>query len=138
MKRAVVVFAVLFLTLFLFAQGSYISARGMGRYNDFPGPQLISPILDNIVLSVGSGVKFKWLCGRMAQIDHYEFRLYKGYEMTADTLIIKNDVKPGDCEFELPAESFEVGQFYTWSLKAVFLNGEKGDKSYNTFKIIKK
>jgi len=137
MKRIAVVFAVLFLNLFLSVQSSQADARGLDPFGGFPGPQLVSPIADNIVLPAGSGVKFKWLCGR-PRIDHYEFRLYKGYAMTADTLIMKNDVKPGDCEFELPAASFDVGQAYSWSLQIVLLNGDKSDKSYNTFKIIKK
>lgn len=136
MKRIIISVAALFFLLLAFS--GHAGARGMGRYDDMPGPQLVSPILDNIVLSSGSGVKFKWLCGMLARIDHYEFRLYKGYQMYADTLIMKKDVRPGDCVFELPADTFELNQPYSWSLKAVYLNGQKSQESDSTFKIIKK
>jgi len=136
MKRIAIIFISLYLAFFLFALGSHANARGLGRYDSFPGPQLVSPIADDIVLPAGSSVKFKWLCERMTTTDYYEFRLYKGYSMTVDTLIKKDNVKPGDCEIELPAESFEINQVYTWSLKQVFLSGQKSDKSFVSFKII--
>jgi hypothetical protein len=115
------------------------AGRGLTRYEDsLPAPRLLSPVTDDIVLTGKSVLEFKWTQGNLARISHYEFKIYKGYNMLASTLILKQDVASGTYPIEVAVSLFEEGQVYTWSLRQVSYGGEKGDRSFSSFKIIKK
>lgn len=118
------------------------SFAGRGLINDlenfYPPVELQYPVTQDIDLTGKTSLQFRWRRTDQAQTDHYEFKLYKGYERSESTLILKQDITGDEYPFELPAANFEVGQVYTWSLRQVYLDNVKGDRSYSPFKIIKK
>ncbi len=129
----------LILAIFVFTVDSFARRGTIGATaNDYTAPELYSPVTSNIDLSTESNLKFKWRQVYLAKTDHYEFRLYKGYETIASTLILKQNIPADEYPFELPADNFEINQVYTWTLKQVYINGQKSDRAFSAFKIIKK
>jgi len=139
MKRGAIIAGLLCLALFAVTVYSF-AGRGMfGDSDDFrPAADLFYPTTEDIDLSGRDVLQFKWEQKDIIQTDHYEFKLYKGYNMSDSTLVLKQNVSRGQYPFELPAENFEINQVYTWSLKQVYLSGTKSDKAFSSFKIIKK
>jgi len=138
MKLIVAVFLGLVFSLIIFQVNSYARRGGFGTFDSFPGPQLVFPLTDDIALDGKNSLVFKWICRDAARTDFYDFRLYKGYNMVESTLLMKKNVSGDTCSFEVSADLLEENQVYTWSLKRVFISGEKSDKSFSSFKIIKK
>jgi hypothetical protein len=103
-----------------------------------PGPKLLSLVTDDIDLSGKENLEFKWMMDGLAKTDYFDFRLYKGYATTAANLIFKQRFSVHEYPIKIPASQFEAGRVYTWVLVQVFLGGEKSDKSFSAFKIIKK
>jgi len=103
-----------------------------------PAPRLMYPVTDNIDLSSKPVVEFRWIGYDTMWIDHYEFRLYKGYQTYADNLIMKKEIPSAESTLAIGADTFEVGQVYTWSLAQVATDGTKGDRSFSPFIIINK
>jgi len=131
----------LFLSLVIFIDQRVSFARGIFDDRDFgpaSGPTLLSPATKDINLKSQPSLEFRWERTDMATTDYYEFRLYKGYQTVEDTLIMKKRIPTDEYPFKLDAETFEVGQVYTWSLMQVFDGGVKSDKSFASFKIIQK
>lgn len=127
------------LALMLIGVPVYAGNTRMGINSDsFPGPYLLSPVTDNIVLNGKEIVEFKWEQTDLPLTDHFTFKIYKGYQTYADNLIYKEDVKIDKYPITVPASLLEEGQVYTWVLIQVLMNGRKSDKSYSAFKIIKK
>ncbi|MFA5145321.1 MAG: hypothetical protein WC723_04895 [Candidatus Omnitrophota bacterium] len=139
MKTAAVFCWALFLILSVSTPDSYC---GLPRNNNSrfsrPGPRLLFPVTDDIVLSGKDHLEFKWTRDHLAQTDHFYFRLYKGYNTTAGNLAFKQDYSIDEYPISIPAALFENGQVYTWVLIQVFIGGEKSDRSFSSFKIIKK
>jgi len=131
-------FAVFFSILFLFTFNSSAWIGGRGNYDFVDGPRLLSPVTEDIDLTGKTLLEFKWMQTNLFRTDHYEFKLYKGYDTVESTLILKQSVSLDDYPIQLPAAQFEVGQVYTWSLRQVFLDAVKSDRSYGSFTIIKK
>lgn len=114
--------------------------KGVFGGEDFvSGPFLLSPVTENIDLSGKDSLDFQWERRNYIRISHYEFRLYKGYDMSASTRILKQKILPGvTAPFKMDAGQFEVNQVYAWSLRIVFTSGMKSDYSFSSFKITKK
>lgn len=109
---------------------------GKGIFFSAP-PRLMSPVTDNIDLSGKKTLEFRWIC-EMINTDGFDFRLYKGYNPIASTLIRKEKISKDNTAFNLDAGIFETGQSYTWSLQRTVLSGEKSDRVYASFKVINK
>jgi len=134
-KVAIAIIIVLSSTLPVFASGfKRIYFRG---FNSPPEPRLIYPISDKVILTGKDFLEFRWW-NDFIGIEHYEFKLYKGYNMYASDLIYKQSLPSRASSIKIKSELFEDGQVYTWSLIQVSFGGQKSDKSFNSFKVIKK
>lgn len=102
-----------------------------------PGPQLLYPVTHSIDLAGKDYLEFRWL-DTMARADHFVLKIYKGYGMYAKDLVYAQDVSPHALTYRMISGFFETGQVYTWSLVRVSIGGEKSDKSFSSFKVIKK
>lgn len=109
-----------------------------GNLSFMPGPRLLSPVTDDIDSSGKEVIEFRWLAGNLARTDYFDFRLYKGHKTTAAELIFKQRYSVHELPVKIPVSMFETDQVYAWVLIQVFLGGEKSDKSFSSFKIIKK
>ena len=103
-----------------------------------PALKLLSPVTDDIDLGGKDSLEFKWLIGDLVMADYFDFRLYKGYNTTAANLIFKQRFSAREYPIKVSASLFETGQIYTWVLVQVFVDGRKTDKSFSSFKIIKR
>jgi len=104
----------------------------------FPGPRLLYPVTDHIDLTGQDYLEFKWERSDFVNTRSYDFRLYKGYNTVQSTLILKKNVSSTEYPVKIEASTFEINQVYTWVLIRVAFNGNKSDKSFSSFKIIKK
>ena len=117
-------------------------SRGLGDLtlsNSFDTPvepRLLYPTSDEVDLSGKSSLEFKWF-PYFTNTRQYIFKLYKGYHMSKDGLIVQQDLPADASTFEVKAEMFEDGQVYTWSLVRVSQSGQKSDKSFNSFRVTK-
>ncbi len=110
---------------------------GPGRFLNRPcEPHLVCPIYD-IAIITGNTLEFKWWHARIG-IDRYEFNLYKGSQMYSDNLILHKILPFTQSSLEVDANKFENGQVYTWSLLQASDSGLKSERSFITFKVIKK
>lgn len=134
---SIAIISLLALAIPIFAGGAGVLS-GRGSFNYVPSPQLIFPLTDDIELMGKDFLEFKWILKNIVNLRYYDFRLYKGYNTYADNLILKEQIPSDSNSFQIKASTFEVGQVYTWVLKAVSLSGVKSDPSYSPFKIIKK
>ncbi|MCX5715726.1 MAG: hypothetical protein NTV07_02480 [Candidatus Omnitrophica bacterium] len=75
--------------------------------------------------------------GNRMSRDYYDFRLYKGYNFLESALINKQQVPSDIYIVRLRADMFDDGQVYTWSLKQVYDNGNKSQRSFQSFKVKK-
>ena len=139
-KGAVIICFALFLILFIFTSNSYCDML-LKNNNDFksiPGPTLLYPTTDDIVLAGRDYLEFKWIRNHFVETDYFDFRLYKGYNTTEPNLILKEKIPSDTYPIKVPSALFESNQVYTWVLVQVFISGEKSDRSFSSFKIIKK
>ncbi len=131
----------LIITLLLFGlpavAGALNGISSKGLFNFLSAPWLLAPVTDSINLTGKEFLEFKWKPDLSVNTDYYDFRLYKGYNMLASTLILKQRVNANEFSFKVNTATFENGQVYTWSLRRVILSGEKSDKSFSSFKVIK-
>ncbi|MDD5729827.1 MAG: hypothetical protein PHN57_01670 [Candidatus Omnitrophica bacterium] len=109
-----------------------------GNLSFAAGPDLLYPVTDKITLSGKDSLEFKWIARNLVQTRYFDFRLYKGYNTIEKNLIFKKQLNTGENTVKLASSMFEVNQVYTWTLMQVFLGGDKSEKSYSPFKIIKK
>jgi hypothetical protein len=109
----------------------------ISHFNAPAEPRLLYPIKDEVTLSGKDVLEFRWWNDFMGA-DHFIFKIYKGYNMYASDLITKQDVPSSASSIKIKSELFEDDQVYTWSLILVALGGQKSDKSFHTFKVIKK
>jgi hypothetical protein len=132
---ALLLFALLFSSFPVVATAlNGINSKGM--FISLPAPWLLEPVTDKIDITGKDALEFKWKPDLSVNTDYYDFRLYKGYDMLASTLILKQKLEGNVSSFKVKAETFENGQVYTWSLRRVILSGEKSDKSFSSFKIV--
>lgn len=113
-------------------------ALDVGQGDLVPQPRLLYPRLYEVSMQPGTGLEFRWSPheGSAVQRDYYDFRLYKGYQMLASTLLFKKRVSPRDFSITLGPEYFADGGIYTWSLRQVYTGSVKSRKSTQSFKVI--
>lgn len=68
---------------------------------------------------------FRWDQTRPGFIRYTDFRLYRGYETSDDHLILKDKVD-FQSSTAVAVQEFQAGQTYTWVIREVYLNGQKG------------
>jgi len=127
------------LLVFLFI--TPVFARGMFSENwDPPQVRLIYPTGDEVSLSGQDSLEFKWskFDGSIIYRDYYDFRLYKGCATLEDNLILKQRIDYDEYSIKVKADLFQDGEVYTWTLRQVYRADGKSDRSYSTFKIIRK
>jgi len=107
----------------------------LNRLHDIAGPQLLYPITHTIDLSDKDYLEFRWL-DDLTQLDHYVFKIYKGYNMYASELIYKQNISERTTSYRIKSEYFKRGQVYTWSLVRVSIGGQKSNKSFSSFKLV--
>lgn len=135
MKYFIAIVLISFFTMPIFA-GDFIWGERASLFDRPPQPHLVSPIYDEVNIS-GDYLEFKWWHAAIG-IDRYEFRLYKGYDMYDDNLLLKKILPFNVSSIKVEAKLFENNQVYTWSLMQVAGSGEKSDKSFISFRAIKK
>lgn len=136
--RIAVIAAVFVLSfgLALFA-GTLSFTLDEGGYNSVPEPRLRYPIYDTVTLTGNNPLEFQWWNSYVG-VSGFIFKIYKGYNMYAADLIHKEDL-PGEANsVKIRPELFEAGRVYTWSLIQISNAGYKSDRSFNSFKVIKK
>ncbi len=136
LKFCLVVFLYLFLVLL--ADHHLCYARGGRDFVSMPGPTLLYPATENIDLKSGPFLEFRWERVNTVWADHYDFKLYKGYQTMQANLLVKKQLSTDDYPFKLDAANLEVNQVYTWSLTQVYSDGKKSDRAFASFTIIKK
>lgn len=136
--RAALIAAIFVLSLGLAAFAATFSfSLDEGAYNSVPEPRLRYPINDTVTLAGNEPLEFKWWNSYVG-VRGFIFKIYKGYNMYAADLVHKEDL-PGDAySVKIKPELFAEGQVYTWSLIQVSSAGYKSDRSFNSFKVIKK
>jgi hypothetical protein len=102
-----------------------------------PEPRLRHPIYETAAISGGQPLEFSWW-NNVTNTSGFILKLYKGYQMYADNLILKENLPATTESFQVKADLFEAGQVYTWSLVRVSFAGYKSDKSFNSFRVVKK
>lgn len=135
MKRSVLAFILL---LFLFSTLAHAatSLRDMGPAECIPQPRLVYPYTQEVDLTGKECLEFKWNTAILA--DYFDFKIYKGYNETAANLIFKQRIPSGTSVFSIKSDLFQDGQVYTWSLRTIKVGMGKSDRSYVSFKVIKK
>ncbi len=112
---------------------------GTKNFSDTPPATRLSyPIRETLTLGAEKSVEFKWGLGDSIDTDSYDFRLYKGYDMSEENLISKQVLSADTHSLEVDASIFKDGQIYTWSVIRIALSGHKSDRSFSSFRVIKK
>lgn len=107
------------------------------RQADEPAPpRLISPVTEKFPLNNSSVLEFHWENSAI-EVRFFEFRLYRGYDLYAKNLMLKENIPGSRSVFSLPAATFEAGQTYSWSLVRVNLDGRKSERSWAAFTVKK-
>ena len=136
MKIAVML---IFLVLYsgVYCQAGAENFIGYGAAYNLPAaPRLRNPIYDKVKIKDGQPLEFSWW-SVPGNTRGFILRIYRGYNMYADSLILKKDLPADALSFSAPADLFKEGQVYTWSLIRISLEGYKSDKSFNSFKVMK-
>lgn len=107
-----------------------------GAFDSLPEPRLRYPIYETAILTGNDPLEFKWW-NDVVGIRGFTLKIYKGYNMYAANLLLKEDLPPDASSFNVKSEFFADGQVYTWSLIRTSYTGYKSDKSFNSFKVVK-
>lgn len=134
MKSGAMTLALLFVCSMACAHRAVVQ---IGSPNGVPAPRLMTPATEPVDLTGKSTLKFEWSTeGDSVQRQYYDFRLYKGHDLTASGLISSEHVRT--YFVELPVDVFQEGQVYTWSVRQVYGGGRKSRRNFESFKIGKK
>jgi hypothetical protein len=134
---------VLILMSFMLIFGATCSAGtvgftlGNGSYNNPPEPRLRYPIYDSVTISGDQPLEFQWW-NDWTDTRGFILKIYKGYNMYADNLLLKEELPVGATSTKVQANLFEEGKVYTWSLVRIAISGYKSEASFNSFKVVKK
>ncbi len=139
MKKNLLFIIILFITLSIAGSSqpaSIFSEQMFG--NNIPRPRLLEPVSDTVNLAGKKELLFKWSPheGDNFKRKYYDFRLYKGMQMTESNLILKKKVPPTRHRIVVDSSLFKTGGDYTWSLRQKYRTG-KSRRSTNTFKVIR-
>ena len=137
MRKIVILMVLLFSFSAPCPAGSISFGLNDGAYNFVPEPRLRYPIYEIATIRGDQGLEFSWW-NNVTNTSGFILKLYKGYNMYADNLMFKESLPAGADSFKAKADLFEDGQVYTWSLVRVSFGGYKSDKSFNSFKVVKK
>ena len=113
-----------------------VFAQSFKRDFDIPAPMLLYPT-EKADITGKDVLKLKWDSATM-DIDHLEFKIYKGYGASSANLIFSQDVSSAASTLELKSGLFEDGQTYNWQMRAISGEGYKSDWSFDSFKVTKK
>jgi hypothetical protein len=97
-------------------------------------PRLAYPLEPEVTVT-GEYLEFKWWPAATG-VRTYEFSLYKGGGLSGDVILEKH-LPFNVTSLKVDAKLLEDNQIYTWTLRQVADNGQKSDKSFSTFKVIK-
>ena len=117
--------------------GSFSFTLDNGAFNSLSEPTLRYPIYETAIITGNDPLEFSWWSD-VVGIRGFTIKIYKGYNMYAANLIHKEDLPPDADSVKVKSYLFADGQVYTWSLIRVSFAGYKSDRSFNSFKVIKK
>ncbi|MDD5466022.1 MAG: hypothetical protein PHP73_06780 [Candidatus Omnitrophica bacterium] len=137
MRKIVIIILALILSPAVVSLAGPVSFNLDSGLNSAPAPRLRYPVNDTVILPANQPLEFSWW-NDFTQTRGYIFKLYKGYNMSAAKLIFKEELLSDASSIKLKPELFSAGQVYTWSLLRISFGGSKSDKSFNSFKVIKK
>lgn len=136
MKTLIIALGLVLLSTSVILAGAVSFSVDNGAFNSVSEPRLRYPIYDTFIIGDNQPLEFSWWRDAV-ESSGFILRIYKGYNMYADNLIL-NESLPATAEsFSVKADTFEDGKVYTWSLVRVAFNGAKSDRSFNSFKVIK-
>jgi hypothetical protein len=117
---------------------AHIYGRFYDRYDYAPEVRLIEPRGGVVDVSGRPYLEFKWspFEGDRMQRDHYDFRIYAGYQTLESTLIFKTRIPPDIYSIRVRADLFRDGQVYTWTMRQVYTGSVKSRRSYSSFRAI--
>ncbi|MDD5433001.1 MAG: hypothetical protein PHO70_08505 [Candidatus Omnitrophica bacterium] len=136
-KIAIIILALVLLPAVISLAGPVSINLDSRLQNSPPAPRLRYPINDTVILPTNQPLEFRWWSD-FTQTSGYIFKLYKGYNMSAANLILKEELPPKASSIKIKPELLNAGQVYTWSLVRISFSGSKSDKSFNSFKVIRK
>jgi hypothetical protein len=116
---------------------AYSSDNLFREFQNFAAPELLDPVTDNIDLRGKPALEFRWKKTDIVNTNRYIFKLYKGYSAMGSQLVRRRDIYAAE-QVIIPAQEFETGKTYTWTLQQVFFNGKKSDIASGSFKVIAK
>ncbi|MFA5008522.1 MAG: hypothetical protein WC546_04815 [Candidatus Omnitrophota bacterium] len=126
----------LLLSLISFAPVSYGNRHAL--FDGIKAPTLLYPTTEDIDLSGKGQLEFRWIRTPGLFVYYTEFKVYKGANNFGSDLIYKEKIQPGKFPANVPASYFEAGQVYSWTLRLVLTDGNRTERAYSTFKVIKK
>ena len=132
MKKNIYVHACVIPVLFV---GMLSAGIGMRLGYDRSGPFLYGPCTENIALKGKSDLEFRWKRNGDMNVRTWNLKIYKGYDTTADNLIMRKEVEGSRSSVSIPVDNFEKGQIYSWEIYKVLYGGEKSTRSYCSFSI---
>ncbi len=109
-----------------------------GSITFVPTPDLRAPIPvhEKVDLKRKEALPFEWsMEGDPIRRDYYDFRIYKGYEMLASTLIFQQKTQVP--RVLVPSSLFEADQVYTWAVRQVYKQGQKSRRNFDSFTAIR-
>ena len=101
-----------------------------------PAPRLIEPVKDTVDLAGKKTLVFRWENPGAIDVRHFVFRLYRGFNMYAQDLLLEELVPGNKNMLEVSGERFGLGQAYSWSLVRVNLDGRKSEKAFASFTVV--
>jgi hypothetical protein len=132
---AVIIFTLCLSSICMAASVSF--SYGFNDYDDPIPPRLRYPINEIAVLPPGEPLEFSWW-NNLTDTRKFILKIYKGYNMYADNLIVKEELSQSASTYNANSGLFNDGQVYTWSLIRVTGAGYKSDRSFNSFKVVRK
>jgi hypothetical protein len=137
MKKIVILMILILSFVSSCSAGTVSFTLDAGPYNSPPEPRLKYPIYETAIISGEQPMEFSWW-NDWIDTSGYILKVYKGYNMYAGNLVLKENLPASAVFFKVKADLFEEGKVYTWSLVRVSFAGYKSDKSFNSFKVIKR
>ncbi len=111
----------------------------IGESDYIAPPRLITPSTDVVDLSGKDCLEFSWSSheGDPIRRDHYDLRIYKGYQAYGQYRIYKELLPPRQWSVCVSADMFEDGSAYTIALRQVY-SGVKSKRTLQSFRVIKR
>ncbi|MBP9733499.1 MAG: hypothetical protein KBD07_03890 [Candidatus Omnitrophica bacterium] len=99
-------------------------------------PKLYEPHETVTLRSDGAGVPFRWGASGLRGDAHLhdEFRVFKGNQAYADSMIFDEQVPAGKGSIEVPATVFAEPGVYCWTVRQIG-SRDKSRKAFSVFKV---